>query len=77
MGSGDGDRFDLRLGHGNDMIADFQDGVDVIGLGKRLRFAQLQIVGVGKHTQLIAPELTITLQNVPISSINSNDFVVV
>jgi hypothetical protein len=74
IGGSGGDQFEFRRGDGNDRIADFQDGVDTIGLIGGLTFAQLQIIGVGSDTQIKATGLTITLQGVNVSAIDSSDF---
>jgi subtilisin-like proprotein convertase family protein len=77
IGGVDIDRFDFRPGDGNDIIADFQDGFDLIGLQDGLAFEQLQIVQFGNDTQITAPGLTITLQGINVAVLNSADFVAV
>ncbi|HIK33875.1 MAG TPA: DUF4347 domain-containing protein [Oscillatoriales cyanobacterium M59_W2019_021] len=75
VGGIDSDRFEFRPGSGDDIIADFQDGFDVIGLLDNLSFDKLQIVPIGNDTQIVGNGFTVTLQNVPAWAIDSTDFV--
>ena len=68
------DRFDFRPNDGTNIIADFEDGIDVIGLSNGLTFAQLTILQVGNDTQISAGQLAITLQGIQASAIDINDF---
>lgn len=77
VGGVDRDRFDFHPGDGSDIIADFQDGFDLIGLQNGLSFEQLQIVQFGNDTQITALGLTITLQGINVGAIDSTDFVAV
>ncbi|MGB5897354.1 MAG: DUF4394 domain-containing protein [Geitlerinemataceae cyanobacterium] len=77
MGGVGGDRFDVRSGDGNDIVMDFQDGSDLIGLGGGLTFAQLSIVQAGSDTQITATGLSVTLTGVNVSLITAADFAVV
>ena len=76
IGGAGGDRFDFRFGDGIDIIADFTDGVDIIGLLDGLTFADLTIAQVGNDTQMTATGLVVTLQNVNVGAIDSTDFAV-
>ncbi|MBE9039786.1 hypothetical protein IQ235_03130 [Oscillatoriales cyanobacterium LEGE 11467] len=76
-GSTGGDRFDFRTGDGNDIITDFQDGADIIGLSGGLTFAAVSITQVGVDTQLSASGLSVTLQGINASTISSADFALV
>ncbi|MDJ0514701.1 MAG: calcium-binding protein [Trichodesmium sp. MO_231.B1] len=69
------DMFDFRVGYGNDIITDFEDGIDLIRLRGDLRFEDLTIAQVGSDTSITADELSITLQGVVASDIGSDDFV--
>lgn len=69
-----GDRFDFRPNDGNNVITDFEDGIDVIGLSNGLAFEQLRIFPVGNDTQISADQLLITLQGIEASAINVDDF---
>jgi Ca2+-binding RTX toxin-like protein len=77
IGGIEGDVFNFRPGDGNDIIADFQNGFDKIGLMQGLSFEQLQIVGVENDTQINGNGLTITLQSVNVGAIDPSDFVLV
>ncbi len=77
IGGAGGDRFDFRSGDGNDIIADFTDGQDIIGLADGLTFEQLAISQVGNDTQITATGLSITLQGVSLNTIDSTDFALV
>jgi Ca2+-binding RTX toxin-like protein len=77
IGGSEGDRFNFRPGDGNDIIADFQNGFDKIGLKQGLSFQQLQILGVENATKIIGNGLTITLQGVNVGAIDPSDFVLV
>lgn len=69
-----GDRFDFRRDDGNDIITDFTDGVDIIGLKAGLTFGELAIVQVGNDTQISADRLTIMLPGIEIGAIDAADF---
>ncbi|NET41693.1 DUF6851 domain-containing protein [Okeania sp. SIO2B3] len=75
IGGPGGDRFDFALGHGNDIIVDFEDGIDAIGLEDGLSFEQLSISQIGNDTRISVDQLSITLQGVAESSIGANDFI--
>ena len=74
IGGAGGDRFDFRPGDGNDIIADFTDGVDIIGLLDGLTFADVTLTQVGNDTQITATGLVVTLQGVNAGAIDSTDF---
>ena len=76
IGGAGGDRFDFRAGDGVDVVADFTDGVDIIGLFDGLTFADVTIAQVGNDTQISATGLVVTLHNVNVGAIDSNDFAV-
>ena len=69
-----GDRFDFRPGDGRNTIADFTDGVDIIGLREGLTFADLTFAQVGNDTQIAATGLTIVLLGVNTDAIDAADF---
>ncbi|MBE9041748.1 hypothetical protein IQ235_13260, partial [Oscillatoriales cyanobacterium LEGE 11467] len=72
------DRFDFRAIDGANVITDFTDGQDIIGLREGLTFAQLAIAQVGNDTQITATGgLSVTLQGVNAGAIDSTDFAVV
>ncbi|MGB7274658.1 MAG: trypsin-like serine protease [Geitlerinemataceae cyanobacterium] len=72
------DRFDVRATDGIDIITDFTDGQDLIGLKAGLIFAELSIAQVGNDTVLTSVRgLSITLQWVNISAIGETDFIIV
>lgn len=75
IGGPGGDRFDFAAGDGNDIIADFRDGIDIIGLKEDLTFEQLSISRVGHDTRISAPQLSITLLGVESSAIDVDDFI--
>ncbi|MDJ0519050.1 MAG: calcium-binding protein [Trichodesmium sp. MO_231.B1] len=75
IGGPGGDRFDFALGHGNDIIVDFEDGIDAIGLLGGLSFEQLTISQVGNDTRISVDQLSITLQGVSESVIGADDFI--
>ncbi|MGD1804613.1 DUF6851 domain-containing protein [Dapis sp. BLCC M126] len=75
IGGAGGDRFDFALGHGNDIIVDFEDGIDAIGLLDGLSFEQLTISQVGNDTRISVDQLSITLQGISESVIGIDDFV--
>ncbi|WP_094673535.1 hypothetical protein [Hydrocoleum sp. CS-953] len=69
------DMFDFRPDYGNDIITDFEDGIDLIRLRSGLEFEDLTIAQVGSDTSITGEELSITLQGVAASDIGSDDFV--
>ncbi|NES05028.1 MAG: calcium-binding protein [Okeania sp. SIO2F4] len=69
------DMFDFRVGFGNDIITDFENGIDLIRLRGDLEFEDLTIAQVGSDTSITTDELSITLQGVVASDIGSDDFV--
>jgi Ca2+-binding RTX toxin-like protein len=77
IGGAGGDRFDFRPADGINIITDFTDGQDIIGLQAGLTFEQLTISQVGNDTQITAGGLSITLQAVGSSTIGSADFALV
>ena len=75
-GGEDSDRFEFRESDGVDIITDFTDGQDSIGLLGGLQFAQLTIAQVGNDTQITtAGGLSVTLQGVNAGAIDGADFV--
>ena len=75
IGGTGGDCFDFGLGHGNNIIVDFEDGIDVIGLRDGLSFEQLTISQIGDDTRIFADQLSITLQGVADLVIGADDFI--
>lgn len=69
-----GDRFNFSSNDGNNIITDFEDGIDIIGLGNGLNFQQLTISQIGNDTRISANQLSITLQGIEESAINIEDF---
>ncbi len=69
------DKFDFRTGFGDDIITDFEDGIDLIRLRGGLTFEDLTIAQVGSDTSITADELSITLQGVVASDIGADDFI--
>ncbi|MGD1702249.1 DUF6851 domain-containing protein [Dapis sp. BLCC M229] len=69
------DLFDFRRGYGDDVITDFEDGIDLIRLRGDLTFEDLTIAQVGSDTSITTRRLSITLQDVAASDIGSDDFV--
>ncbi|NEP81636.1 MAG: calcium-binding protein, partial [Okeania sp. SIO3B3] len=70
-----GDMFEFGFGDGDNIITDFEDGIDVIGLGDGLSFEQLTISQIGNDTRISTERLSITLQNVEDSAIGIDDFI--
>ncbi|MGK7919187.1 MAG: calcium-binding protein, partial [Trichodesmium sp.] len=75
IGGTGGDRFDFGANDGNNIIVDFEDGIDVIGLGDGLSFEQLTISQVGNDTRISVDQLSITLQGVADLVIGADDFI--
>ena len=84
-GNGAADTFVIRSGDGSttladaDVVTDFQDGTDVIGLDNGLTFDELTIAqGTGdyaSHTLVrFGAEYLLILQNISVTSITSPDF---
>mgnify|MGYP005703318555 FL=1 len=69
-----GDRFNFRSNDGNNIITDFEDGIDVIGLDRGLGFQQLTISQIGNDTRISANQLSIVLQGIKESDITLEDF---
>ncbi len=69
-----GDRFNFRSNDGNNIITDFEDGIDVIGLDRGLGFQQLTISQIGNDTRISANQLSIVLQGIKESDITVEDF---
>jgi Ca2+-binding RTX toxin-like protein len=74
-GGAGSDRFDFRPDVGGDVITDFADGVDQIGLAGGVTFAALGLAQVGADVQITGPGFAVILQNVNLGAINSADFV--
>lgn len=68
------DRFDFRSIDGVNVVLDFEDGQDAIGLTD-LSFEQLTIVPDLNDTQLVFGNSTLMLQGVTANVINESDFV--
>lgn len=75
-GGAGADRFDFTATDGTNIITDFEDGFDKIGL-QGVTFDQLTIAQVGSDTQLTAGSLSVTLQGVASSAIDATDVVLV
>jgi uncharacterized delta-60 repeat protein len=74
-GSAGGDRFDFRRGDGSDIVTDFQEGLDIIGLKEGLVFEDLAIATVGSDTQIrVGDRLLVTLMGVDANAISAEDF---
>ncbi|NER03364.1 MAG: calcium-binding protein, partial [Okeania sp. SIO3C4] len=73
-GGAGGDMFEFGFGYGDDTIADFEDGIDMIGLKGGLSFEQLSISQIGNDTRISGDRLSIILQGVEISAIDIDDF---
>ena len=71
-GSG-ADRFDFLFNDGSDIITDFQDGVDIIGLEESFSFSDLTITQIDADTQIQAGFTSITLQGINASLISEAD----
>lgn len=79
-GGANNDVFVIALSNGADIVQDFQDGFDRIGLSGGLLFSQLTILGTGTNTVIrntSSGEIFATLQNVSSTLITSVDFTVV
>jgi len=77
-GGNGSDQFVLTTGKGNDVITDFQDGVDLLALSSGLTLQQLAIVQSGNNTvitQLGSNELLATLNGVAVNLISQSDFI--
>ncbi|NER04633.1 MAG: calcium-binding protein [Okeania sp. SIO3C4] len=70
-----GDMFEFGFGDGDNIITDFEDGIDVIGLEDGLSFEQLRISQIGNDTRISTQRLSITLQDVQDSTIGIDDFI--
>jgi Ca2+-binding RTX toxin-like protein len=71
------DTFILRSGDGNDLIYDYLDGTDRLGLADGLTFNSLKITNNSGNTQIAidtSGELLANLYNIDVSSIDINDF---
>jgi hypothetical protein len=73
IGGTGGDRFDFLPGDGFDVIADFQDGTDIIGL-RGFNFGEVTIKEFGSDTLITATGLTVILQRVSVTAIDASDF---
>lgn len=76
-GGTEGDRFDFRRHDGSDIITDFTDGVDIIGLLEGLTFSELAIAQQENDTHISADGLLIILSGIEVGAIDLSDFVVV
>ncbi|MFM6833551.1 MAG: lectin-like protein, partial [Dolichospermum sp.] len=80
VGGTNNDIFVIALSNGADIVQDFQDGLDRIGLSGGLLFSQLTILETGTNTVIrntSSGEIFATLQNVSSTLITSVDFTVV
>jgi Ca2+-binding RTX toxin-like protein len=77
MAGGSGtDVFVLVTGAGNNIIADFQDGIDRMKLEGGLTFSQLNFSAGGNNTLLkVGDDLLATIQGVAVSQISAGDFI--
>ena len=75
IGRTGGDRFDFAADHGNNIIVDFEDGIDGIGLGNGLSFELLTISQIGNDTRIFVDQFSITLQGVAETFIGVDDFI--
>ena len=69
----------MRVGDGNDLIMDFVDGTDKLGLSGSLTFPQLKIESLGSNTTVRVQnnnEIFATLVGVNPLNIELTDFVV-
>ncbi|NET41373.1 DUF6851 domain-containing protein [Okeania sp. SIO2B3] len=74
-GGAGGDMFEFRFGNGDNIITDFEDGIDIIGLKGGLTFEQLTISEIGNDTRISGDQLSIILQGVERSAIGIDDFI--
>ena len=79
LGGAGADLFVLRAGEGNDVIADYFDGIDRFVLGGGLAFSDLKIVQNINSTQIQLTEtneILATLNSVTANFLNADDFIV-
>ena len=77
LGNNGNDTFVLRSGDGSDVIYDYLDGTDRLGLANGLTFGELRITANNGHTQIAidtSGELLATLYNIDVNSIAASDF---
>jgi transcription termination factor NusB len=84
VGGSDRDIFVLKSRHGTDIITDFEDGVDLLGLGGNITFDQLTVtqgIGTDGNATLIhlsnTDQLLAILTGVLINTLTSNDFTLI
>ena len=75
IGGPDADIFNFAAHHGNNIIVDFEDGIDAIGLDNGLSFEQLTISQIGNDTRISVDQFSVTLQGVTQSVIGVDDFI--
>lgn len=78
-GGGGRNLFVLAQGNGSDTIADFQDGIDLIGLSGNLTFSQLTIGSnaSGLDIRLSTGEVLATLSGIGSGLITADDFLLI
>ncbi len=79
FGGAGADLFVLKSGEGNDVIADYADGIDQFVLGGGLEFSDLTIVQNINNTQIQITgtnETLATLNSVTANFLNADDFIV-
>ncbi|MDJ0681023.1 MAG: calcium-binding protein [Xenococcaceae cyanobacterium MO_167.B52] len=79
FGGAGADLFVLKSGEGNDVIADYADGIDQFVLGGGLEFSDLTIVQNINNTQIQITgtnEVLATLNSVTANFLNADDFIV-
>ena len=70
------DTFVLREGSGNDLVTDFQNGIDRILINTSdNRFADLTIIEVEAGVRIRSDDATILLRGADLSDINAADFI--
>ncbi|MBO1047822.1 MAG: hypothetical protein HEQ10_08740 [Dolichospermum sp. DEX182a] len=80
LGGLNNDIFVIAVGNGSDIVQDFQDGFDKMGLSGGLLFSQLTILGSGTNTLIrntSSGQTLATLQNVSSTLITNLDFLVI
>jgi Ca2+-binding RTX toxin-like protein len=76
VGGGGADKFVFNVNFGNDVITDFEDGIDHVKLvGLASNFSELALTQIGKDVQISLAYQTIVMSDTALADLSSADFI--